>query len=137
MPWPSSINSNPSSCLISRNIASPVVWRPEFQQVENEIILPNESRERDHFGNRTGERSRASIHTRANPDQDQSCSQSVTDRRDDQGGTHSNYVRQAGHAETRNRHQAEETQSHDRGNPTAQMRWRAFLDDRIRQAKDE
>src|SRR5438309_2167549 len=37
MPWPSSTRSNPSS-LISRNIISPSVCRPEFQQVEKESM---------------------------------------------------------------------------------------------------
>ena len=38
IPCPNSIESNPSSVLISRSISSPAVCRPEFQQVENEII---------------------------------------------------------------------------------------------------
>src|SRR5207244_5952628 len=38
MPWPSSIRLNPSLLWISHSITSPEVWRPEFQQVENEII---------------------------------------------------------------------------------------------------
>jgi hypothetical protein len=41
IPWPSSINSNPSSPLISRSIVSPALWRPEFQQVEKAIISLN------------------------------------------------------------------------------------------------
>src|SRR5438067_12048042 len=38
MPWPSSIKLNPSLPSISRSIASPAVWRPEFQHEEKEII---------------------------------------------------------------------------------------------------
>src|SRR3954447_4556496 len=38
MPCPSSTRLNPS-CFISRSISAPSVWRPEFQLVENAIMV--------------------------------------------------------------------------------------------------
>src|SRR5207244_5652190 len=49
IPCPSSIKSKPSSLLISLSIASPAVWRPEFQQVENAITLNSSGDRRRRF----------------------------------------------------------------------------------------
>src|SRR6266478_4839835 len=56
MPWPSSIKSKSNSPLISRSISSPSLWRPEFQQVENEIIHNDRSRDRQYSHGAGGEK---------------------------------------------------------------------------------
>src|SRR5438132_9568775 len=136
MPWPSSIESNPSLPLISRSISSPAVWRPEFQQVENEIMIaPNEcSRHRRQLRFGHG-RNRTVAHVASGEAQNIERGDSIDHRGNGQRSAHADQIGKSGDDETGDWHQAKKTQAEDCGDAAAKMRRRVLLHDRIGQAE--
>src|SRR6266516_2981060 len=103
MPWPSSIKSKPNSPLISRSISSPALWRPEFQQVENEIIPNDRSRHRREFWLRRG-RNWAIANVATSKAQDGKRGNSVNYRCDRESSAHPDQIGKAGDDQPGNWH---------------------------------
>ena len=104
MPWPSSIKLNPSLPSISRSIASPAVWRPEFQHVEKEIIGVDERlRHCREFWLGRG-RDRAIAYVTSGHAQNCKGENSINHRRDGEGGPHADQIGKSGDDETSDRH---------------------------------
>src|SRR5215211_6970268 len=121
MPCPSSMWLNPSSCLISRSISSPATWRPEFQQVEKEII-PRGSMHRDGGGGGLGWRNRFDsdrLDVPSGHPHHQQGAAAETKRRNHQRSPHTDEIGEPCGEKTRDRHQPEEAQSENGGDSTA------------------
>src|SRR6266513_2466669 len=130
MPWPSSTKSNPSSPLISRNIWSPAVWRPEFQQVENAITLDSRSdwRRRCFCCRNFAHGGFAALP--ADASQNQQRDRTIRNSSNCQCGRHSDEIGKAGHTESSDWHESNKAQHEDSRDPSAQIIWRTFLHNR-------
>src|ERR1700730_15307042 len=108
MPWPSSTRSKPRS-TISRNISAPSVCRPEFQQVENAITLNGRGgRRRGRFEFCLADSDLGAL--LANTHQNEKRDHAIADRRDLQSSRHSDEIGETRHAQSGQRHEADEAE---------------------------